>query len=223
MKRRVLEITYIILFAALLGLIYNYFSDKPLPIIFKPPVIKIVSDSVLFEGIDTSSKKKNLNSRIKLDTDSINNITKQKDSKNEIPQKEIKTNVILNDAIKDDKYKNVKPQQKNEDSIYVYVSYKQVLKLLNNPKIIFIDARRHDDYDKAHIGNSINIFPYDPDDEYLGKINMLPRDKTYIVYCDGGACDLSHHVAKTMNDFGFKRVFVYRGGWDEWKIKNKIP
>jgi rhodanese-related sulfurtransferase len=52
---------------------------------------------------------------------------------------------------------------------------------------------------------------------------MLPRDKTYIVYCDGGACDLSHHVAKTLIEFGFKRVFVYRGGWDEWKIKNKIP
>lgn len=98
------------------------------------------------------------------------------------------------------------------------VTYKQVLSIIDNPDFFLIDARRPEDYAKGHIGNAINIFPYMEDEyAYEERIFFLPRDKTIIIYCDGGNCDLSDDVYKTIMQFDdFGRVFLYRAGWEEW-------
>ncbi len=48
----------------------------------------------------------------------------------------------------------------------------------------------------------------------------LPPNKTIIVYCDGGQCDLSYELAKEFLEvLHYQRVFLYEGGWDEWTKK----
>ncbi len=112
------------------------------------------------------------------------------------------------------------PEQATTDNLEKTLTYDQVLKLLDNPDFIFIDARSKENYEAGHIGNASNIFPYDDEDVYMEKIYSLPRDKKIVVYCDGGNCDLSHHLAEDLVINGYENVFIYTGGWEEWSQKN---
>jgi rhodanese-related sulfurtransferase len=103
------------------------------------------------------------------------------------------------------------------------VSYQQIVKLVNKQDVLFIDARSPEQYAEGHIGNAINIFPQNENqEEFLTLVNSLPENKIFIIYCDGGACDLSHELAKVMLEFGFTQAFLYKGGWEEWIEKQGI-
>ena len=94
----------------------------------------------------------------------------------------------------------------------------QVEKLLTNPDVLLIDARKADEFGKGHIANAINIFT--PEfEQNIPRIIGLPREKPIVVYCGGGACELSHELAGHLVGLGFKSVFVYTGGWNEWQLK----
>lgn len=96
------------------------------------------------------------------------------------------------------------------------VTKEQIEMASMDPRFVIIDARRPDQFDVGRIGESFNIFPYDDESVYMDKLYSLPPDKVIIVYCDGGACDLSHHVAEDLSFNGFESVFIYKGGWEEW-------
>ncbi|MFA6570461.1 MAG: rhodanese-like domain-containing protein [Bacteroidota bacterium] len=219
MKKIIIEIIAIVIFASVLGLLYNYFSEKPLPLIYKQEAPKFVHDSILFAGIDTASTqvKKIDNTPLTIDNNKLQNITKEQISGN--------TDSKENNTTGKDALTNKVPDIKinsTSSSGFNNVNYAQVVKLLGNPKIVFIDARTAEEFGKAHIGNAMNIYPYDKEEVFMPRIASLPRDKTFIVYCEGGNCDLSHMVAKIMKDFGFERVFIYVGGWNEWSAKREI-
>ena len=38
-----------------------------------------------------------------------------------------------------------------------------------------------------------------------------------VVYCSGGACELSMDLAKLMLENGRKKVLIYEGGYPEWQ------
>ena len=82
---------------------------------------------------------------------------------------------------------------------------------------IFIDARDPEDYNIAHIKNSINI-PYDYFEDYEDLINSLDESAVYIIYCSGGECSLSLDLADYLyNEKLFDQVLVFEGGWPEWR------
>ena len=96
------------------------------------------------------------------------------------------------------------------------ITYEQVKARISNPEFIIIDARSPEDYSKGRIGESINIFPYGDEAQYFEQIYTLPRDKKFLIYCTGGDCDLSHHLAEDMKAAGFENMFIYVGGWEDW-------
>ncbi len=81
-----------------------------------------------------------------------------------------------------------------------------------------MDARSAEHHAEGNIPNSINIDVQDFQSN-IPKVIGLPRDQAIVVYCGGGNCDLSHELANNLSALGFKKVFVYTGGWDEWKTK----
>jgi rhodanese-related sulfurtransferase len=203
MKKTIFEAIGIVIAAGIIGIIYNFLSDKPLAI-FKEGKNYFVPDSVLFQGL--GSNKDTVKTYI--DTVSVLKDTSHKQ-----------------DLAKSDtgKIKKDTSTEKPQEHKYFLVTYNQVLKLLGNPNVIFIDARIQQDYGKAHIGNAINIYPYEENEnDYFSKINRLDRNKTYVVYCDGGLCDLSHTVIRDMLNFDFKKVYLFAGGWDEWLKEHKL-
>jgi rhodanese-related sulfurtransferase len=113
---------------------------------------------------------------------------------------------------------------KKVENIEKTVTYEQLKARLSDPDVQIIDARSPDDYEKSHIGNAINIFPYEDEDVYMEKIfTEIPEGKLYIIYCNGGTCDLSHTLAKDMAGAGgFENIFIFVGGWEEWEEKENL-
>ena len=89
------------------------------------------------------------------------------------------------------------------------VSYAQVLRLLEDKDVLFIDARNDDEWNEGHIPGAIHIFPEDFQ-KHIPEIIGLPRDKRIVAYCSGGPeCPLSHEICDQLANFGFKRLFIY--------------
>ena len=95
------------------------------------------------------------------------------------------------------------------------VTTAQAKRLLDEKRATFIDARRADQFEKGHIPGSLNIYAYEFGDN-IPKIMNLPKDRLIVIYCDGGLCELSHDLSDELITFGFKRIVIYQGGWEEW-------
>lgn len=214
------EIVYIILFSIVIAIAYNMTLPKPLPLIREKMELSAVDDNLLFADDSTNHK---IEETAKSNKDSIN-LT---NSKMQLTDSTAKTNtksdsillaqksIHIND--KEDKQKVIDAHQ----NLSKTVTYQQMLKIMNDKSFILIDARSPENYSKDRIANAINIFPYGDESEMMNKIMDLPFDKKIVVYCDGGSCDASHKLAEIIISFGYDKVFVYTGGWEEWTTKYK--
>jgi len=88
-------------------------------------------------------------------------------------------------------------------------------KALFDKKYQFIDSRDPADYNAGHIQGAINV-AYHNINENRSKLEGLDRNGVYICYCSA-ACDVSIDLAYEMAKMGFKKVYIFHGGWDEWK------
>jgi len=82
---------------------------------------------------------------------------------------------------------------------------------------MIVDARDAEDYAQGHIPGALNL----PSEQALSDPARLealdPGGRPIIVYCGGGACEASMHIAEALiYQAGKRRVLVYEGGWPEW-------
>lgn len=224
MKKLIIEIIIIIVVSTIIALFYNCVRTDGIPFIPKSKAELMVSDSLLFGDIfndkqinendntvsekDVSEKdmeQKTENNLIDTNTQIVQESTVSKEIETKIEEMDVAT--IL---------RNVR---KSSDDNYGIVSFEQMKKIVDsgNDNFIIVDSRREADYLKRHIPKAINIYANDEDAVVIEKIlTLLPKDKTIIIYCDGGNCDLSHHIAALLENFGYSRFFIYEGGWNEW-------
>ncbi|HEX9252957.1 MAG TPA: rhodanese-like domain-containing protein [Ignavibacteriaceae bacterium] len=87
--------------------------------------------------------------------------------------------------------------------------------------IQFIDARSPEEFAEGHIKGAINI-PFYGSENYLDAINHLNKNEFIVTYCSGADCDISILSGNELFEMGFKRVYVFIGGYDEW-TKNHYP
>lgn len=83
-------------------------------------------------------------------------------------------------------------------------------------KLTIIDVRDKDSFLTAHITKAINI-PY----EGIGAAG-LPKDSGLVLYCSNSQCPVSRIAAKTLEDAGYKQLWVLDGGIEEW-IQENFP
>jgi rhodanese-related sulfurtransferase len=86
---------------------------------------------------------------------------------------------------------------------------------LYQQNILFIDARGPADYQYAHIKNAINI-PFDHLDDYKHLLVNIDKSRKIVTYCAGTDCDLSILLGNILFENGFKNVYIFFGGWNEW-------
>lgn len=217
MKNKIIiEIFGILVLASILGLLFNIYNNKSVPLIRQAEryIYSSEDDIFLQDIVDTNVNQNIFNKdtieNIKLDSNKSAKNNLSKDSLNKITnQVNINKNEINNEGL--DNINN---------SAYKNVNYEFVKKHLNDKRVIIIDSRNPIDFKKGHIGNSINIDPQQEEqDLFFNSIMSLSLDKIYIIYCTGGQCDLSHQVYDVMKNFGFKNIYIYPGGWDEWSGK----
>ncbi len=82
----------------------------------------------------------------------------------------------------------------------------------------FYDARDPEYYEEGHITGAI-IWPSDDFDiNYLTFTEEMARGDCIVIYCSGGSCDESYHLAQSLVLEGFYQVYLFEGGMEEWEL-----
>ncbi len=130
---------------------------------------------------------------------------------------------------------SVLSKHKNEPASEDSINKTEVIESFNEPKAIelnlayklfkdgiqFIDARSPEEFSEGHISGAVNI-PFYGSENYLKVINRLDKNKVVVTYCSGADCDISTLSGDELFKMGFKKVYVFVGGYEEWR-KNNFP
>ena len=222
-KRTLLQAGWILLLTLLAGIFFN---------LSNPNRIQFIGDekTVDFSQSDSLLNALRIQDSILKAADSLkSNSDRRNDSLRLMNEQRIKDSVL--NANKLDSIKHVQDslkiaKQRTEDSLkklqeQVTEVVKPIdikldfAKALFDKKYKFIDARDVSDYEAGHVQGAINI-PYHDLEKYRDKLNDLPKEQVYVTYCSS-ACDVSIDMAYAMAKMGFKKLYIFHGGWDEWK------
>jgi rhodanese-related sulfurtransferase len=192
----------IILVSALAGLIFDSFYSKGIPFFRKERFIKWEKDSVL--------QMTNSDSALII-SKSAEGLVKEKETGNRRPETgrwkaengdEAEIHKVINSE-----NAPVKPS---------FITLKQAYKLYKSVNVLFIDARDKWEFADGHIAGAINIPEYNFDNNNP-VLKTIPRDKTIVSYCDGDDCEMSVKLADNLFKLGYIKVYIFFGGWKEWK------
>lgn len=120
----------------------------------------------------------------------------------------------------------VEQQPKQEQPTFVpapgvvrEITYTQFKTFLSAGPYYLIDARGAEKYAEGHIANAVNFYGGEAEARIPDMLQAVPKDRVILIYCDGGECELSHHVADVLKRFAYGPIFIYTGGWAEWIMK----
>jgi rhodanese-related sulfurtransferase len=140
--------------------------------------------------------------------------TSQPDGGKKVPQPKSDSGVVLRGSAVPSE-KPDKPAFTSQPGVVLEINRSQFERLLKVPNFL-IDARTPESYAKGHIGNAVNVYGGEVESRIPELLGMVPKDRAVLIYCDGGECELSHHVANALKGFGYGPIYIYTGGWAEW-------
>lgn len=80
-----------------------------------------------------------------------------------------------------------------------------------------IDARTKEFYDEGHLPGAI-LFDYYQLGTYCDRVlPLLSWDELIMVYCSDRSCEDSELLAKELFSFGYRKLFLFKGGFAEWQ------
>ena len=95
-----------------------------------------------------------------------------------------------------------------------------IAKNLFENNILFIDARAEEYYKEGHIPSALC------NDDIEKLINEIEKkisfDDGFVVYCSDDDCGSSEELAIYLQEQGFMNIFLFKGGWKQWK-ENNLP
>lgn len=190
-----------------MGLVINYFNPEGIPLIREKIELKWAPDS-LFLDLNESNPSSLKDSSLL----NITEIDQQKQVENKQPE------VVIKDE-QEQPPSESKPIKEEIKKAIAFTEPKAITLeqayTLFNKDVKFVDSRDEADYIIGHITNSINI-PFDDFDNHKQKLEKLSKEKPLVIYCAGTDCDLSHLLANLLFEQGYKQVYVFFGGWNEW-------
>jgi rhodanese-related sulfurtransferase len=83
-------------------------------------------------------------------------------------------------------------------------------------KGILIDVRTPAEFAEEHIDGAINVDVQN--EKFITTIDSLDKNKSYFLYCRSGK--RSTQAMNLMQDNGFSKLFMLKGGIIEWRLKN---
>ena len=128
--------------------------------------------------------------------------------------------------------KAIKIKELSEQSLNSTINFSSMEEIINNKLFPAIDARDLESYNQGHIDNSINIDAYllieDGDQNELNKISEFLdtlSSERIVIYCWNPDCDRAEFLKAFLIDSDSileSNILIYEGGWDEWKLIQKI-
>lgn len=222
-KTTLLQVSGILVLALLTGIFFNISNPNRIQFVANEKIVDFSASDSLLNAL-------RIQDSILKAADSLKNSSnKREDSLRLAMEKHIQDSILAvnkSDSLKriQDSLKTV--NQKKEDSVKNAQNQTQdfakpvdikidFAKALFDKKYRFIDARDISDYNAGHVQGALNI-PFHEIEKYKDRLNDLPKDQVYVTYCST-ACDVSIDMAYYMAKLGFKKVYIFHGGWDEWK------
>lgn len=200
MKISYKNILIILSVSIFVGLMYNNYNPRGIPLIEEKKELVFESDSML---LSFNGEKEIIQSNSVDNKSEQTKVSKESDIKKDNKESKETTSVKIEPF--------TEPRAIKID--LAYKLFKQGIK--------FIDARMPDEYAAGHIKGAYNI-PFDGDESYRKILDNFSKDEIIVVYCGGTDCDLSIYLGNELFEKGFKRVYVFFGGWNEW-LQNNYP
>lgn len=199
------KIALIILASSAIGLIVN---------ILNPDGISLVREQRRPEWVDKNYFKFE-NDTTSFQNKSIENITENTDS--------VESDKLSEEDRKSDNKINTEEKNNENDFLLSDFTPDQPLlidleqaKWLYEKGAVFIDARDSLDYERGHITNAINL-PYYQFELFEYQLYFIDKNQIIVTYCDGSDCNLSIMLGDKLFNAGYKKVFVFYGGWEQWQ------
>jgi rhodanese-related sulfurtransferase len=93
--------------------------------------------------------------------------------------------------------------------------------ILNEPKLVVIDARKEEEYAKGHIEGAISLLDSRMTPEALAA-HVSNKETPLLFYCNGANCLRSSNAVTKAVGWGYRHLYWFRGGWIEWTDK-RLP
>ncbi len=218
---KILLILFIAIAAALL---VNYLQPDGLPLFNKQTTLhtdKILNDQLTQKKVTETgpetlktdyNKTAAEKSRVQINEDLLPQYKYKSDSD---LAKDNKENIQTDNTDDKDKGLNLNNLTRDVFNQPRLISLAQAYELYSD-KILFVDARDPEEYEDGHIAGAVNL-PLFRLDEYSSRMSYLDKSEPLVVYCEGTDCDMSIRLGNELFSKGFKKVFVFFGGWEEWK------
>ena len=105
------------------------------------------------------------------------------------------------------------------------ISITDALALEKAGGVLWLDARRRSEYDKAHVPGALLLNLHEWDDLMMPVVHALgdgPR-RPVIIYCDAQKCAASKELRERMIQFGLGDIDirVLHGGWPAWSAARR--
>jgi len=195
-------------------LVVNYFNPNGISLIREETKLEWAEDSLFINKIPDSISVPEESTTKVIDS---NEVHQQKETtNNEVVVEKQKKSIPLPPPSESNKTE----EKKLIEGEVVAFSAPKAIKLeqaysLFNKGVLFIDARDEADYLAGHISNAINI-PFDDFDNHKQKLDSISKNKPVVIYCAGTECDLSILLGNLLFEQGYKQVYIFFGGWNEW-------
>jgi rhodanese-related sulfurtransferase len=87
---------------------------------------------------------------------------------------------------------------------------------------LILDARPEIFHRLGHVPGALSLPREDFENAYTNLRYRLESDRKQLllVYCSDAGCEDSQMVADGLSKLGYRRVFVFKGGWGEWTAAN---
>ncbi|MBI4871187.1 MAG: rhodanese-like domain-containing protein [Candidatus Riflebacteria bacterium] len=96
------------------------------------------------------------------------------------------------------------------------INLAQAKRLYDSGSAVFVDARTNVEYEVGHLPGALPDLTLEGAATARRRLEPYPG-KVVVTYCHGTDCHLSDKAAETLFEWGFTRVCIFFGGWDEWR------
>jgi rhodanese-related sulfurtransferase len=93
----------------------------------------------------------------------------------------------------------------------------QVREMLESKEAVIVDARSDLAFSEGRIKGALSMPVGEFDARFKDFSKKVPANLAIIVYCSGYGCHDGMTVGKKLMEKGYGQVFVYEGGFPEWK------
>lgn len=105
------------------------------------------------------------------------------------------------------------------------IAITDALSLEKQGEVIWLDARRRQEFDQGHIPGALLLNLYEWEDLMVPVIKKLEESQspTVVIYCDSQKCSASKEIRTKLMDFGLGDfdIRVLHGGWPAWQAAKK--